>query len=130
MFQPSEPGFHPPGRAPGDRHGAQSDGCAHPGTKIAWPRWSCPPGQTRQSTHPWCRVMLPDDSDRHQPPVFRAAEWRHIRDGEIACFAPVRFATYSKRVYVLYLNRSEEHTSELQSRGHLVCRLLLEKKNT
>src|SRR5690625_7071393 len=26
--------------------------------------------------------------------------------------------------------RSEDHTSELQSRGHLVCRLLLEKKNT
>src|SRR5690625_6962247 len=25
--------------------------------------------------------------------------------------------------------RSEEHTSELQSRGHLVCRLLLEKNN-
>src|SRR5690625_5762195 len=25
--------------------------------------------------------------------------------------------------------RSEEHTSELQSRGHVVCRLLLEKKN-
>src|SRR5690625_5352814 len=27
-------------------------------------------------------------------------------------------------------DRSEEHTSELQSRGHLVCRLLLEKKKT
>src|SRR5207253_8433055 len=27
-------------------------------------------------------------------------------------------------------DRSEEHTSELQSRGHLVCRLLLEKKTT
>src|SRR3712207_7256456 len=27
-------------------------------------------------------------------------------------------------------NRSEEHTSELQSRQYLVCRLLLEKKNT
>src|SRR3984893_1949805 len=26
------------------------------------------------------------------------------------------------------LGRSEEHTSELQSRGHLVCRLLLQKK--
>src|SRR5436305_6704698 len=26
-------------------------------------------------------------------------------------------------------DRSEEHTSELQSRPHLVCRLLLEKKN-
>src|SRR5437870_6259609 len=35
-------------------------------------------------------------------------------------------------VRILYgdsLSRSEEHTSELQSRGHLVCRLLLEKKN-
>src|SRR5690625_291292 len=31
---------------------------------------------------------------------------------------------------VLLLPRSEEHTSELQSRGHLVCRLLLEKKKT
>src|SRR5690625_3381626 len=29
-----------------------------------------------------------------------------------------------------HLPRSEEHTSELQSRGHLVCRLLLEKKKT
>src|SRR5690625_6759480 len=29
---------------------------------------------------------------------------------------------------LLQLCRSEEHTSELQSRGHLVCRLLLEKK--
>src|SRR5437870_6295652 len=29
---------------------------------------------------------------------------------------------------VLQALRSEEHTSELQSRGHLVCRLLLEKK--
>src|SRR5690625_5425257 len=31
---------------------------------------------------------------------------------------------------VRHATRSEEHTSELQSRGHLVCRLLLEKKNT
>src|SRR5689334_24436538 len=29
----------------------------------------------------------------------------------------------------LILRRSEEHTSELQSQFHLVCRLLLEKKN-
>src|SRR5215208_7410380 len=29
---------------------------------------------------------------------------------------------------LLGATRSEEHTSELQSRGHLVCRLLLEKK--
>src|SRR5436305_8525427 len=30
----------------------------------------------------------------------------------------------------LHTRRSEEHTSELQSRPHLVCRLLLEKKNS
>src|SRR5437870_6930488 len=33
-----------------------------------------------------------------------------------------------KRSRSVLLMRSEEHTSELQSRGHLVCRLLLEKK--
>src|SRR5258708_13962070 len=37
-------------------------------------------------------------------------QWRHDRDREIEA-------------------RSEEHTSELQSPDHLVCRLLLEKKN-
>src|SRR2546429_7261069 len=31
-------------------------------------------------------------------------------------------------LYLRYSKRSEEHTSELQSRLHLVCRLLLEKK--
>src|SRR5439155_26422755 len=40
--------------------------------------------------------------------------------GEMAVAHPVSPAS----------NRSEEHTSELQSRGHLVCRLLLEKKNS
>src|SRR5690625_5390867 len=46
---------------------------------------------------------------------------------------------YRNEVAIFYCNeggtasrfrpfRSEEHTSELQSRGHLVCRLLLEKK--
>src|SRR5690554_7616925 len=36
----------------------------------------------------------------------------------------------SEQGFLLYLRnaRSEEHTSELQSRPHLVCRLLLEKK--
>src|SRR5690625_6126901 len=35
-----------------------------------------------------------------------------------------------KEVATRIRGRSEEHTSELQSRGHLVCRLLLEKKKT
>src|SRR5690554_7572966 len=38
-------------------------------------------------------------------------------------------ASISVVVGIFYL-RSEEHTSELQSRPHLVCRLLLEKKKT
>src|SRR2546429_6067691 len=37
--------------------------------------------------------------------------------------------SYLKDQYIA-LYRSEEHTSELQSRLHIVCRLLLEKKNT
>src|SRR2546427_2575939 len=31
-------------------------------------------------------------------------------------------------MWIIYLARSEEHTSELQSQSNLVCRLLLEKK--
>src|SRR5690625_6961623 len=37
-------------------------------------------------------------------------------------------AFHADNVAPSLLGRSEEHTSELQSRGHLVCRLLLEKK--
>src|SRR5690554_464907 len=35
---------------------------------------------------------------------------------------------YENDTFYTLFNRSEEHTSELQSRPHLVCRLLLEKK--
>src|SRR5690625_6527796 len=55
-------------------------------------------------------------------------------------FLPFRIATsFSFSLMILFkivildypaFCRSEEHTSELQSRGHLVCRLLLEKKKT
>src|SRR5437660_2835230 len=46
------------------------------------------------------------------------------------CRTATRFHAYSRRTCLLEYARSEEHTSELQSRGHLVCRLLLEKKKT
>src|SRR5690625_6649294 len=36
---------------------------------------------------------------------------------------------YLLQLFQVEKERSEEHTSELQSRGHLVCRLLLEKQN-
>src|SRR5690625_4124814 len=45
--------------------------------------------------------------------------------------SPIASATSIRRELILQDQiRSEEHTSELQSRGHLVCRLLLEKKKT
>src|SRR3712207_7725731 len=55
--------------------------------------------------------------------------WRHMEVEEWSqaarCFEQVR------RLKLGYLeSRSEEHTSELQSRQYLVCRLLLEKKKT
>src|SRR5437660_2443464 len=56
---------------------------------------------------------------RHQARVGR---W-HL------ALAQVRVARRRARhVRAFGRERSEEHTSELQSRGHLVCRLLLEKK--
>src|SRR3712207_7398423 len=42
--------------------------------------------------------------------------------------APVNVKVASLLSAALFLGRSEEHTSELQSRQYLVCRLLLEKK--
>src|SRR5437870_10013842 len=41
---------------------------------------------------------------------------------------PLAAASDCLRASSACFSRSEEHTSELQSRGHLVCRLLLEKK--
>src|SRR2546430_9750037 len=37
-------------------------------------------------------------------------------------------SAYRRRIWRLSAERSEEHTSELQSQSNLVCRLLLEKK--
>src|SRR5690625_6593668 len=41
---------------------------------------------------------------------------------------PVRAQAAGKQCVAVVEQRSEEHTSELQSRGHIVCRLLLDKK--
>src|SRR5690625_5984537 len=59
----------------------------------------------------------------------------HIREKELADACKYLDIDYKllgyfdKMIEFEDQKRSEEHTSELQSRGHLVCRLLLEKKN-
>src|SRR5258707_7395362 len=51
-----------------------------------------------------------------------AGTWPVIRDDRLAEGQRYSFGDHA-------IKRSEEHTSELQSRQYLVCRLLLEKKN-
>src|SRR5690606_40692548 len=48
--------------------------------------------------------------------------------GQYTTSFPSKPVSFFSRYYLFLLNRSEEHTSELQSRENLVCRLLLEKK--
>src|SRR5207253_6272960 len=54
-----------------------------------------------------------------------SARVRHAGGPRLECKAWRRSGSTLRRRFT---QRSEEHTSELQSRGHLVCRLLLEKK--
>src|SRR3712207_6952805 len=66
--------------------------------------------------------------------LFRSR--RRARPQAEACWeAPIRRraesgARRAQRATYICPGRSEEHTSELQSRQYLVCRLLLEKKKT
>src|SRR2546422_7137588 len=63
--------------------------------------------------------------ERLGPAVLRALDTKRGRE-EQARAHQLQAAIY--RIAQVALSRSEEHTSELQSRLHLVCRLLLEKK--
>src|SRR5690625_7082944 len=60
------------------------------------------------------------------------AIWQHYNAVDIVVKAAAVADYRPKETYTDKMKkqkgRSEEHTSELQSRGHLVCRLLLEKK--
>src|SRR5690625_2329703 len=51
-----------------------------------------------------------------------------VIDGELVADVGALTTFAATRWIDALMPRSEEHTSELQSRGHLVCRLLLEKK--
>src|SRR5207253_9346541 len=84
---------------------------------LWWLRWTCscePPS------------VIEDVADDEEEPAGDAQDHRHHLAGGVV-FRILRvlpeepeYDTARKMV-----TRSEEHTSELQSRGHLVCRLLL-----
>src|SRR2546422_7280125 len=63
--------------------------------------------------------------------IPRTARVRVVRDGvEVYDGTLASLKRFKDDVREVREGRSEEHTSELQSRLHLVCRLLLEKKKT
>src|SRR3712207_8699695 len=73
----------------------------------------------------WRREAVVADLDRRRHPFHVAIEnWQH--DFNIGTVVRNANAFLAAEVHIV--GRSEEHTSELQSRQYLVCRLLLEKK--
>src|SRR5690554_7126316 len=58
-------------------------------------------------------------------PVMQDGWVGSVKDGGTVNFRNIFFNPHGHGTHT---ERSEEHTSELQSRPHLVCRLLLEKK--
>src|SRR5690625_6724576 len=71
-------------------------------------------------------AVVEERSGRTISDIFLEDGEAHFRELEQA--AVVSALQEHDGVVALGGGRSEEHTSELQSRGHLVCRLLLEKK--
>src|SRR5207253_8249954 len=71
------------------------------------------------------------DEARHENKVDRTVTDDLIGDTHLAAAGVTRLRDCHghapARLHSMSATRSEEHTSELQSRGHLVCRLLLEK---
>src|SRR5690606_42095864 len=74
---------------------------------------------------PWCQ----QDRRRQTPNAIRAGSRHdmHDRSTEVARERS-NLTTFVLSLGAFLILRSEEHTSELQSRENLVCRLLLEKK--
>src|SRR3712207_7952919 len=69
------------------------------------------------------RTPRKDDEDAQRS----GQEYRHHGGATVMKHVLVRIV--ASALGAIALSRSEEHTSELQSRQYLVCRLLLEKQN-
>src|SRR5690625_5733697 len=77
------------------------------------------PRAVRRARQPWPTMTA---ERRHITHERRDDIARRIRDLTLA------LEVLNHTIHDYVGRRSEEHTSELQSRGHLVCRLLIEKK--
>src|SRR5262245_64098719 len=64
----------------------------------------------------------------HHPPVLRLQSLGHGPGEQVENRLADDFVVIPDAAHLHVAGRSEEHTSELQSLRHLVCRLLLEKK--
>src|SRR5690348_17950060 len=92
---------------------------------LRLPRPTLFPYTTLFRSHVQCRRLR---RRVHQPPLVVAPVGAdHAGDSSARCTAT---AMASGDTPYMRTPRSEEHTSELQSPVHLVCRLLLEKKKT
>src|SRR5258705_10248509 len=75
----------------------------------------------RSTLFPYTTLFRSDGDAALAPGQYRRGEQVHREGGAVVEECRSRWSPYI---------RSEEHTSELQSLRHLVCRLLLEKKKT
>src|SRR3712207_7726637 len=85
----------------------------------------------RSTLFPYTTLFRSSDG-RFLLPERSAIEQTSDHDGKHLDVGDLLGADVEQHVAVLFrtATRSEEHTSELQSRQYLVCRLLLEKKKT
>src|SRR5207249_9940003 len=105
-------------------------------TSIAFLISSLPPPPPTSTLFPYTTLFRSPSPLPRWPPAIQNSDRLHaaLRSRELAARRQAWDHTRSSRMQVQRVppsgtrNRSEEHTSELQSRFDLVCRLLLEKK--
>src|SRR5690625_6172570 len=97
-----------------------------------WPRWPDVPPSTKRSELPMQTQIYHNPkcgTSRNTLAMIEASgETPEIIEYLLTPPTRARLVELIAMMGMSPRARSEEHTSELQSRGHLVCRLLLEKK--
>src|SRR5690625_6260378 len=81
-------------------------------------RGTAPFDFSAQASDPWIRLNVTEGTVERDQEIQVSIDWDKAPTGANTGSVFIQGTGW----------RSEEHTSELQSRGHLVCRLLLEKK--